>query len=209
MKSGAVWWCGEPEPDSTDCKTGSFAYQRHNQHLANRQTHNARVRKPQHTPDHTLSHTQAHMHKLSPQKPCSWTKGQADNNRIALLTCSICQSSTGFEFACGRTRCDAALLVAPRQEQVSLAPRLFLPRSCQPQLDPQIGTTSWWRLDDSSATRCEIMSLALVLIGTPCPACKWPTWNRIQVTKNATNRVAYDISLLFGNAHTCPIATAQ
>lgn len=149
------------------------------------------------------------MHKLSPQKPCFWTKGQADNNRIALLTCSICQSSTGFEFACGRTRCDAALLVAPRQELVSLAPRLFLPRSCQPQLDPQIGTTSWWRLDDSSATRCEIMSLALVLIGTPCPACKWPTWNRIQVTKNATNRVAYANSLLFGNTHTCPIATAQ
>lgn len=135
---------------------------------------------PQHTPDHTPHphihvNTQAGTHKESPQKPGFWTKGQADNNRNALLTCFICRSCTGFEFACVRAQCDAALLLAPRQELVSLAPRLFLPRICQPQRDTELGTTSRWRWDDFTATRCEIMSFALVLIGSSFPACKWST----------------------------------
>lgn len=170
---GVVWWT-RTQLDSTDCKTGSFAYQRHNQHLANSQTHNARVRKPQ----HTLNHRHTHTHKPTRTRwvhknPVSGLKDEPTTTAMRYWRAPFARAPQASNLHAFRlvATLHSSYLIARRQELVSLEPRLFLSRSWKPHRDPHLGTTSWWRADDFTATRCEIMSLALVLIGSSCSAC--------------------------------------
>lgn len=168
-------WCGEPEPNLIPLTVKPVHL--HIKGIINT-LQTAKHIMPGSESHNTHSTTGTHTHKPTRTRwvhknPVSGLKDEPTTTAMRYWRAPFARAPQASNLHAFRlvATLHSSYLIARRQELVSLEPRLFLSRSWKPHRDPQFGTTSWWRADEFTATRCEIMSLALVLIGSSCSAC--------------------------------------